>query len=374
MKSLFQETRIRSLKVPNRFMRSATWMALADPEGYCNKRVFQCYEELGRGALGLIISGFGFVSPEGQGPAGQLGFCSNAHVDGLRVLTQRVHDQGGRMAAQIVHCGNQSKPENNGNRDVLGPSDRFDEEGKQVARALTLKEIGRIVDDFGAAAERVRDAGFDAVQLHFAHGYLGSQFLSPYHNERKDEYGGSIENRCRFLSEAYLKVRAAVGEAFPVMAKLNIEDFVDTGLTCAHGLKAATLLENLGLDALEVSGGMAASGRLGPARRIKGREQEAYFRENAAAVKTAVGRMPVILVGGLRSPELMAEIHHETGIDYFSLSRPLIREPGLVKRWKKGDSSPAACVSCSGCFLSIKYGEGVFCIKTRKAKGDETPT
>lgn len=369
---LFQETRIKSLTLKNRFMRSATWMAMADPDGSVNDRVLDCYEALAKGGLGLIISGFGFVSPEGHGPEGQLGFCSDAHLDGLRKLTQKVHDAGGSIAAQIVHCGLQSKPEFNGNREVLGPSDLFDDEGKQTGRALTVDEIGRIVNDFGVAGARMKEAGFDAVQLHFAHGYLGSQFLSPFYNKRVDDYGGSLENRCRFLREVYQAVRDNVGDDFPLMAKLNVEDYVEGGLTLEHGLEAAVMLRDLGLDALEVSGGMAASGRQGPARRVKGQEQEAYFKENAARVKAAAGDMPVILVGGLRTPEVIATIHQETGIDYFSMSRPFVREPDLIKRWSEGDMAPAACVSCSGCFLSIKYKQGVFCIKTRKTKGNKS--
>jgi 2,4-dienoyl-CoA reductase-like NADH-dependent reductase (Old Yellow Enzyme family) len=365
METLFEETRIKSLRLPNRFIRSATWMALSDPDGACNKALYACYEKLAEGEIGLIITGFAFVSREGQGPEGQLGIHDDRLVDGLRVLTRRVHDKGGNIAVQIVHCGNQSKLENNGGLEVIGPSDRYDEEGKRIARGMKVDEISRILDDFGAAAERARASNFDGIQLHFAHGYLGSQFLSPRHNRRDDRYGGSMENRFRFLRETYIRVREAVSEDYPVMAKLNLEDFLDDGLPLEEGLRAAELLRKLGLDALEVSGGTAESGTLGPARRIKEEADEAYFRENAVQVKERTG-MPVMLVGGLRTPAGMARIREETGIDYFSLSRPFIREPHLIKRWKSGDRSRAGCVSCNGCFLSVKKGMGIFCIKTRK--------
>jgi 2,4-dienoyl-CoA reductase-like NADH-dependent reductase (Old Yellow Enzyme family) len=250
---------------------------------------------------------------------------------------------------------------------VLSPSQRFDGEGNKTARALSKGEIARIVDDFGAAAGRAQEVGFDAVQLHFAHGYLGSQFLSPRHNQRKDGYGGSLENRFRFLKEVYLAARAALGDGYPLMAKLNLEDFLEDGLVFEDGLKAAQRLKDLGLDALEVSGGTAESGRLGPARRVKKAEDEAYFLQNARAVKENIG-LPVVLVGGLRDPGQMETIHRETGIDYFSMSRPFIREPHLIRRWEAGDLQPAACVSCSGCFLSIKLGRGICCVKTLKRK------
>ncbi|MHC4944896.1 MAG: NADH:flavin oxidoreductase [Planctomycetota bacterium] len=371
MKSLFQETRIKSLSLSNRFVRSATWMAMADLDGACTDRLYDCYETLGKGDIGLIISGFAFVSREGQGPEGQLGIYKDGLVDGLRKLTGRVHAGRGRIAAQIVHCGGASKKENNGGLEVIGPSDRFDEEGNRIARAMTKEEIHRIVDDFGAGAERAKESGFDAIQLHYAHGYLGSQFLCPKHNRREDEYGGSIENRFRLLKEVYAKVRDAVGDDYPVMAKLNIEDFFEDGLARDDGLKAAVMLRDLGLDALEVSGGAAESGKLGPARRIKTEEEEAYFKDNATAVKMAVDDMPVMLVGGLRTPLVMLHIHRAVGIEYFSMSRPFIREPHLIQRWKSGKTAPAECVSCSGCFLSIKQGRGVFCVKTRKKKKEK---
>jgi len=268
---------------------------------------------------------------------------------------------------QIVHCGIQSKAENNGGLEIIGPSPGRDKDGNQVGRAMTVPEIDRIVDDFGAAAERARDAGFDGVQLHYAHGYLGSQFLSPFYNRRDDDYGGSLENRCRFLSRVYLRVRQAVGEDFPLMAKLNVEDFIEGGLCLADGIKAAVMLKDLGVDALEVSGGSGDSGRLGPARRIKEEKDEAYFKNNAVAVKDATG-LPVMLVGGLKTPGLIAEKQKETGLDFYSMSRPLIREPDLINRWSRGDLSRARCTSCNGCFLSIKLGRGVFCVKTLKEK------
>ncbi len=365
MKKLFEKTRIGPLELPNRFVRSATWMGMADPDGSCNNAVLNCYDVLAGGGIGLIITGFAFVSREGQGPEGQLGIYDGFLVDGLRRLVLKVHEKGAKIAVQIVHCGAHSKPENNTGLEVIGPSDRSAKKDSPAARAMTIQEITRVVDDFGAAAERAKDAGFDAIQLHFAHGYLGSQFLSPHYNMREDRYGGSFENRCRFPLEVYEKVRQAVGDSYPVMAKMNIEDFLDDGLIREHGIRGASLLSDAGLDAIEVSGGTADSGKLGPARKIKEEREEAYFLESAAAVKKAA-RMPVMLVGGLRTPSKMARIQNETGIDCFSMSRPLIREPHLINRWNSGDFTKAECVSCSGCFLSVKQGKGIFCLKTRK--------
>jgi len=368
MDSLFEKTKIKSLVIHNRFIRSATWMSLADPDGECTENLYKSYETLASGGIGLIITGFAFVSREGQGPEGQLGIYADHLVDGLTTLVKRVHDKGGKIAVQIAHCGAMSRRQFNSGLDPLGPSEINVPGWDEAAKALNKKEILRVVDDFGAAASRAKNAGFDGIQLHFAHGYLGSQFLSPFYNRRQDEYGGSIENRLRFICEIYKAVCSAVGNDYPVMAKLNLEDFLEGGLSFDDGLKAAKKLGELGVDAIEVSGGTRDSQQLGPARRFKGLDEEAYFLKNASAVKNALPNTPVMMVGGLRSPLLMEKIHRETKIDYFSLSRPFIREPHLLKRWSANDLTPAACVSCSACFLSIKKGRGVFCVKADKKR------
>jgi 2,4-dienoyl-CoA reductase-like NADH-dependent reductase (Old Yellow Enzyme family) len=361
--ALFQPLTIGSVTLPNRFVRSATWLGLAAAGGAVTPEVEETYERLAGGGLGLIITGFAFVSREGQGPAGQLGIHDDALVDGLRRIVERVHARGALIAVQIVHCGEQSRPENSGGREVIGPSEERDAAGNLTARAMRPDEIARVVADFGAAARRARAAGFDAVQLHFAHGYLASQFLSPRRNRRRDAYGGALDDRLRFHREVLASVRGAVGEDYPVLAKLNVEDFCEGGLEREEGIAAAAALTRLGLDAIEVSGGTRDSGNLGAARRnIRSPREEAYFLENAVAVRKATGK-PVILVGGLRSPGRIAEIHRETGIDAFALSRPLIREPHLVREWREGRTQPSACVSCSTCLRSIKYGRGVFCVK-----------
>lgn len=357
MDRLFQETSIKSLILKNRFVRSATWMGLADPEGGCTQELIKYYETLAEGNVGLIISGFAFVSREGQGQVGQLGAYSDKLLPGLGELTARVHKKGGKIVAQLVHCGVHSNPEFNGGAEAKGPCE------------LKKEEIHRIIEDYGKAAVRMKEAGFDGIQLHYAHGYLGSQFLGPRTNDRTDEYGGSIDNRSRFLCETLTTVRDAVGEEFPVMAKLNLADYIENGLVFEDGLFVAAKLNHLGVDCIEVSGGVRDSKDMGPARKLRTDADQAYFLDNARVVKSALG-LPVMLVGGLRDPKSLDKIHQETGIDYFSLSRPLIRNPLLVNRWMGGDPTPSSCVSCSGCFLSIKKGKGVYCIKKRKNKKD----
>jgi len=335
-------------------------MAMAAPDGACTDLMTEYYPRLAEGGIGLIIGGFAFVSPEGHGPPGMAGLHSDHVVDGYRVMVEKIHARGGRIAAQLAHCGIKSRPEFNFGGEILGPSDFFTDDGTQTARGLTREEIARIVDDFAAAAVRARDAGYDAVQLHFAHGYLGSQFLSPFYNKRTDEYGGSVENRVRFLNEVHAKVRDALGEGYPLMAKLNVEDFLDGGLTSGDGVYAAAVLAGEGLDLIEVSGGTGDSKGLGPARILESREDEVYFLENAASVKSAVS-IPVALVGGIRRYEDARNLVEKEGFDYVSLCRPFIREPGLINRWERGEETPAQCISCSRCFRTQIKGKGIHC-------------
>jgi len=359
MAELFEITTIKSLEMQSRFIRSATWLAMAGEDGSCTPRLVETCAHLAGGGIGLIIAGFSFVSPEGKGPPGMTGLHDDRTAASFDDLVNGVHARGGRIAAQIAHCGARSSPLP-GAGAVLGPSEVLRENATVAVRELERGEIARIAADFAAAAQRARSVGFDAVQLHFAHGYLGSQFLSPFYNKRTDEYGGPIENRVRFLMDVYGAVRDAVGPGYPVMAKLNSADFLEGGLPLEEGVYTAVRLAEAGIDLIEVSGGTADSGRLGPARAVKSEEDEGYLRANALAVKKAVS-MPVAVVGGIRRLEHARSLVEEDGIDYVSLSRPLICEPHLVARWKAGDSAPARCVSCSRCFRTHVKGRGIYC-------------
>ncbi len=359
MTKLFEETRVKSLVLPNRFFRSATWMALAAEDGSARSQLRDIWFRLAESEIGLIIAGFSFISPDGIGPPGMTGLHTDAVAETFRPLVAGVHARGGRIAAQIAHCGVKSRPLP-GMGDVAGPSEVIRKDGRVEARALEKEEIARIISDFAAAAARARAVGFDAVQFHFAHGYLASQFLSPYYNRRTDEYGGSARNRLHFLEEICRLARAAVGEDYPLMAKLNGEDFLEGGLTPAEGIFAAASLESFGLDLIEVSGGTGDSGRLGPARTITSPDEEAYFSRQAVAIRKAV-KIPVALVGGIRRFEDAERLVDDEGLDYVSLARPFICEPHLVKRWARGVRMPAHCISCSRCFRTHLRGQGIYC-------------
>ncbi len=208
----------------------------------------------------------------------------------------------------------------------------------------------------------------DAVQLHGAHGYLINQFLSPLTNRRTDEYGGSVENRCRFMLEVYEAAREMAGPDFPVLTKLNAEDHLEGGLDIEDGVYAAKKLSDAGIDAIEVSTGTLPSGENGPTRgRINKPEKEAYNLGPAREVKAAVD-CPVMVVGGFRSYEVSEKAIGEEGMNYVSMSRPLIREPGLPNRWRKGDRGPAKCISCGKCFASALEECGIYCVIEKRER------
>jgi 2,4-dienoyl-CoA reductase-like NADH-dependent reductase (Old Yellow Enzyme family) len=230
---------------------------------------------------------------------------------------------------------------------------------------MTLAEIGRVVAAFGESAALAKKAGFDGVQIHAAHGYLLSQFLSPFFNRRKDAYGGSIENRARIVLETLQSVRKAVGDDYPVLIKINSEDFVDGGLTVDEMLQVAALLEKAGIDAIEMSGGTVyVSGAFSAIRTgaFNTPEKEVFYREAAARYKAKIG-VPLLLVGGIRSFEVAEKLVSNGSADYISLSRPLIREPALINRWKSGKLGKATCISDNACFGPTLKGEGLYCIR-----------
>jgi 2,4-dienoyl-CoA reductase-like NADH-dependent reductase (Old Yellow Enzyme family) len=235
-------------------------------------------------------------------------------------------------------------------------------------KEVTVEDIQEIVNAFGHAATRAKEGGFDGVQIHAAHGYLLSEFLSPAFNKRTDEYGGSVENRARALREVLKSIRDAVGDDFPVLVKLNCQDFIKGGLTLRDSLKVGAFLQEGRIDAIELSGGMRLSGNLSQYRlKIISEEKEAYFRHEAKAFKEKL-HVPLILVGGIRTFQLAERLVEDGYADYISMSRPFIREPSLVKRWESGDLRKATCVSDNRCFEPIRAGEGIYCVVEKKQK------
>ncbi|MBA4390717.1 MAG: NADH:flavin oxidoreductase [Syntrophus sp. (in: bacteria)] len=361
MLTLFEPTQIRNLTLANRFVRSATWEGLAGDNGSITPRLVDTANELARGGIGLIITGHAFVSREGRAGRWQLGIYSDDLIPGLVKMTTSVHGLGGKIAAQLAHAGSHA-PYSLSGLEPMGPS-APPTGSEAVGREMTHPDIEAVIHAFAAAALRSQTAGFDAVQIHAAHGYLLSQFLSPHFNKRKDKYGGNIENRARLAVEVIKAVRSAVGPDFPVFIKVNSEDFLPGGLTVEEMAQTAIMLEKNGVDGIEMSGGTFLSGKNIPSRPGKpGHGKPEVYYENAARLYKEKVRVPLMLVGGIRTFETAERLVTEGLADYLAFCRPLIREPGLVNRWKSGDRKPAMCVSDNGCFKPGFKGHGVSCV------------
>jgi 2,4-dienoyl-CoA reductase-like NADH-dependent reductase (Old Yellow Enzyme family) len=365
MTALFEETTINGMTISNRMVRSATWEGMCEQDGRPTEKLINLYRDLAQGGVGLIISGFTFVRPEGKGLSGKMGIHTDDFAGDYENLTRAVHAAGGKIAIQLVHAGGQTDSKNTGLKPVAPSAVQVDQFA-EVPAELTKEEIRDIVSAFGEGARRAKAWGFDAVQLHGAHGYLINQFLSPLTNRRTDEYGGDIENRSRLLMEVFGSVRETVGADYPVLIKLNAADNLDGGLEIDDAIYAAKNLFEGGIDAIEVSAGTPASGEKNPARaKINKPEKEAYHLKLAQRVKAAVG-CPVMVVGGFRSYEVAAKAVEDDGMDYIAVARPLIREPDLPNRWLQGDRSPATCISCNSCFVPGLEEGGIYCVIEKK--------
>ncbi len=366
MSKVFETTAINGMKLANRFVRSATWEGMAGDDGSVTPALIDLMARLAEGRVGLIISSHAYIRQEGQAGPKQLGVYKDALIDGLRKMTRAVHDQGGRMVLQIAHSGCLANPKLTGHP-PMAPS-IVEGVSKFPLQELTLQDIQELIDAFGLSAQRAKEAGFDGVQIHSAHGYLMNQFISPLFNKRTDGYGGSVENRARVIREVLKKIRSVVGVDFPVLVKLNSEDHLEGGLHLEDSLKIGAWLQEDGIDAIELSGGTLRSGSLSPSRvGITTEEKEAYFLDAAKAFKEKL-EVPLILVGGMRSFPVAERIIDQGYADYISMSRPFIREPNLIKRWQSGDLGKATCLSDNQCFGPAMAGEGIYCVVEKREK------
>jgi len=366
MSHLFEPARIGSMALRNRFVRSATWEAMATLEGAVTPRLVDTIAALARGGVGLIISSHAYVSPEGQAGPGQIGAYKDELITGLKQMAAATHDHGAKILLQLAHAGYFAAQALTGiPPSAVSAAIRLDDIPR---RELTVDSIHAVVQAFAAAASRAKAAGFDGVQIHSAHGYLFNQFLSPLFNQRTDEYGGTLQNRSRVHIETLRAVRQAVGADYPILIKLNGRDFAEGGggLELDDSVEAAALMESAGLDALELSSGMTKYARFGSARQsITNQKKEAYNQEEARVFKQRL-KIPLILVGGIRSLPVAERLVAEGVCDFIAMSRPFIREPDLVRRWQSGDRRKAACTSDNLCYGPARSGEGLYCVTAAK--------
>ncbi|ADI74277.1 NADH:flavin oxidoreductase/NADH oxidase [Methanohalobium evestigatum Z-7303] len=363
---LFEPINISQLEIPNRFVRSATHEWLAENNGKPTYKLAEMYEELARNEVGLIITGYSYVNPRGKSANNQQGIYTDDFIEPYSQVVSKVHRYNSKIMLQIVHGGRQSLVSKD--YPALAPSAVTDEATGITPVEMSESQILQTIEDFANAARRAKAAGFDGVQLHCAHGFLLSNFISPYTNQRTDKWGGSVENRTRIITEIIKRIRGMTLDMdYPITVKLNSTDGFGSdsdkpGLDINDTIQIAKILQQNGVNAIEVSGGIFET-HLMSQQNIDSVEKEAYFKKNAKLIKNAVD-IPVILVGGVRSKYIMEKIISADNADMISMSRPFICEPDFVAKIKEGISEESQCVSCNLCFDST----GIKCNYFKKSE------
>jgi len=369
LETLFSPRKIGNVKIKNRIVRSATYEKRATKYGQVSEDLINLYTDLAKGGTGLIITGAIAVDHRATGSQNQAYLYDESFIAGQRKLVKAVHEYSDvKIAAQIHHSGRQG---DHPKYETVAPSPIPHELTKRVPRKLTDNEIKEIIDKFVDAGRRAFESEYDMVQLHGAHGYLLSNFISRYTNKREDEYGGNILNQTKILVDIFKQLRGEVGKNFPITIKLQTQDCIPGGLTLEEAKEIIKILVDTGYDAIEPSGGLIetmkdfTSKNILPSKVIKSSADENYFLPTAKELKPLMRETKLILMGGIRNP-LSAEKFLKKGIaDFISLSRPLIYEPDLPNRWKNGDLSPPLCVSCNSCYMTMLKGT-VYCVVKKR--------
>ena len=353
MSVLFTTFNLGKLETKNRFVRSATTSYWSDDDGILTDSILDHYDKLSKGNIGLIIKGHSYVTEKGKAHEKQSGLSSEIHSPRMRELTKLVHANGSKIIAQINHAGYTSINDR--------ATASFYELDDKQARELSLEEIKQTILDFGNAAKLAIDAGFDGVQIHAAHGYLISQFLSDRINKREDEYGGTLEKRMKLLLDVYTEVRKQLGEKAIIGVKINTDDFApEGGVRVEDILIVLKKLHELGLTFAELSGG-------GPEQELKIRESrgraaedssyfEATWGGHAKKIRSAIPNLPLILVSGIRTRQTMDFLVEKNVVNLISMSKPFINEPDLVNLLEKGQDK-ASCIDCFKCISRNNFAK-----------------
>ena len=397
---LFDKTEINGMELKNRLVRSATHEAMADDAGFPTEKLFKLYGRLAKGGVGLIITGYTFVSRDGKFKA-MLGIDTDQHVSKYQELVNHVHQNGAKIAMQINHCGRQTTEEMTGTQPIA-PSAVKDKSMFVMPREMTDEDIERIIESFAQASRRVKESGFDAVQLHGAHGYLISQFLCPHTNRRSDKWGGSTENRMRFVTEIYKRVRENLGNEYPILIKLSAYDNMKNGLKPEEGIVIAKKIAEMGFDGIEVSCGIGEDGGstlrgdipfdviLDEWEMYKNKNflfrfimrkfgsklmkpipfTQGYNRDSARIIKKNV-KVPIFAVGGMINPAFMEETIQNGEADYISLCRALITDPKFPNKIKEGGRESSGCIHCNLCLFYLAT-RSVRCYKGKRMKSDQS--
>ncbi len=354
---LFKEGKIGNVVVPNRIAMTAMGNHMADPGGWASDKDVAFYEARAKGGVGLVILECMAIDYEhGKGNVCQMSVDDDKFVPGLRRVADAIHAAGSVVAGQIYHPGRQGIAELNGVESMPAPSAVEDQAVHQPVHEMTKQEIDEMVARFAAAARRCKEAGLDAVELHGAHGYLINQFLSPYTNKRIDEYGGSLENRCRFAKEVIEAVRAEVGSDYPIIIRLSVDEHLEynglpgEGIHLDEGVEIAKMMEDYGVQAIDVSCGIYET--MNTAWEPVGFD-EGWKIEAPAAVKAVVS-VPVIGVSIVRNPEYAEQVLTEGKVDFVASARTFFADPDWGVKAKEGrEKEIRRCIQCMHCMETL---------------------
>lgn len=352
--TLFTAGKIGTLTLPNRLIRSATQDPFGHRDGTCDAQQVELYRQIAAAGTGAIITAYSYISPEARSTGIQVGFATDEQRASQKEVLDAVHQAGGKLILQLMHAGlNVFMSEKHvvGGK-LLAPSGGMKGANEMETTEITPADMAKIRADFVDAAKAAKELGFDGIQLHCAHGYLLSQFLDPNTNHRTDEYGGSAENRFRFVGECLTAIREAVGKDYPVLIKVNTNCAGEAAEAYAQDiLYFCRQFQALGADAIELSGyNWIGLGK---------KKVPTFYLDRAKAIRQEV-TIPLILVGGVRGPESIQQIL-DAGIDFVSASRPFICQPDFLKHLEAGEDSP--CIGCTKCLGNIWAKEGRRCVK-----------
>jgi 2,4-dienoyl-CoA reductase-like NADH-dependent reductase (Old Yellow Enzyme family) len=347
---VFSKGRIAGLQIKNRLARSAAAEG-ASPEGRMTREGLAIYQNLASGGAGLIMTGHMVAISGGDAHQNQTHIDDDRYLDALKQITETVHKNGAgsRVFAQISHAGP------NGIIDPIAPSEMPARAGGKKPRVLSTSEVVDLIAQFAASIHRAKSAGFDGVEIHGAHGYLLSSFLSPGTNKRSDEYGGTATGRAEIIRRIVAAAKEKVGRNYPIIIKVNCDDQGDNEAAFTGFAEIARELQKTGIDAIDISG-------TNPIRTgIDSAEKQSYFLPYAEHVTL---KIPVILTGGNRSVESLEQIIKRGRVQFFGFARPLVREPDLPKRWLEGRGGPgAACISCNDCLQTMMKAPPTHCVR-----------
>ncbi|MBU2054255.1 MAG: FAD-dependent oxidoreductase [Proteobacteria bacterium] len=368
--TVFQPCRIGSLTLKNRLAMSQMTMNYATEEGLVTDKLIAYYTERAKGGVGLIFVEGTYFTPEGKGYVRQIGLASQKHVEGLKRLTDSVHGlkNDTRIFLQIHHAGGRASAKVTGLQPVA-PSAVPPYPGAEMPRELTREEVSGLVEAHVEAAARAREAGFDGVDIHCAHGYLVPSFLSPLTNRRADEYGGDLTGRTRFLLEIIRGIRKRLGPDFPLTIKISGDEYIEGGLGIRDMIDIARLAEEAGIDGLIVSAGTVGGKKLEDLsephkvmRTLPMMTKPGCLVPIAAEFKKSL-RIPVITLGRINEIALAEEILKEGKADIVAIGRPLLADPELPKKAAEGrEAEIRPCIACNeGCYKRILQQLDVRC-------------